>query len=145
MLMAAGFLPLGLDRAESQGAAVFGFSQLGKPLPDLKAGEAEALVLYAAGRLKGETASAVFPARLKKDADPRICFITLADGQGERKVAAGTGQGIARALDQALQEMMAIGEWVLTPAAGGRVKAVTYGGLSFDLGPPLRLEVIMDV
>lgn len=106
MLMAAGFLPLGLDRAESQSAAVFGFSQLGKPLPDLKAGEAEALVLYAAGRLEGETASAVFPARLKKDADPRICFITLADGKGERKVAAGTGQGIARALDQALQEMM---------------------------------------
>lgn len=41
--------------------------------------------------------------------------------------------------------LLAIGEWVLTPAAGGRVKAVTYGGLSIDLGPPLRLEVIMDV
>lgn len=41
--------------------------------------------------------------------------------------------------------ILAIGEWVLAPAAGGRVKAVTYGGLSLDPGPPLQLEVIMDV
>ena len=37
------------------------------------------------------------------------------------------------------------GKWVIIPAGGSRVKAVTYGGLEFHPGPPSRLRVILDV
>lgn len=101
----AAFLYLGWHRAESGTPGGVGFAQLNKPLPDLKAGEAEALVLYAAARLKGDPAPRLFPERLEKDVDPRICFISLADGKGGRKVASGAGQGLSEALDQALRNL----------------------------------------
>jgi len=106
MAAAGWFLGGGLHRSEAQTATVLGFAELGKPLPDLKTGEAEALALYAAARLKGDSAGAVFPKRLRNDAEPRICFVTLSDGKGTRKVVSGTGQGLLKALDQALQTMM---------------------------------------
>ena len=37
------------------------------------------------------------------------------------------------------------GRWSPSPKPGGRVKAVTYGGLEFDEGPPCRLRVTLDV
>ncbi len=42
-------------------------------------------------------------------------------------------------------ELVAHGGWSAAPCPGGRVKAVTYGGLEFDQGPPWRLRVIMDI
>jgi len=41
--------------------------------------------------------------------------------------------------------LLATGDWVTAPAAGGKVKAVTYGGLELDPGPPWRFRVILDV
>jgi SHS2 domain-containing protein len=37
------------------------------------------------------------------------------------------------------------GKWAPAPRPGSRVKAVTYGGLEVDVGPPWRLRVILDV
>ena len=48
-------------------------------------------------------------------------------------------------IDASSGRLVARGKWQAAPGTGGRVKAVTYGGLEFDPGPPLRLEVIMDV
>ena len=95
---------LGWQKAESQSRGVPDFNQLGQPLPDLAGGEGEALVARVVSRLKGES-PLPFPERLKKDREARICFITLADGKGMRKVAAGSGWGLSGALDQAIDSI----------------------------------------
>lgn len=41
--------------------------------------------------------------------------------------------------------LVAQGRWSPATVRGGRVKAVTYGGLELDPGPPWRFRVILDV
>ena len=78
------------------------FGALTRPLPDLRAGEGEELVSIVGSRLRGSKNVPPLPARLKADKEPRICFITIADGEGKRKVALGQGNGITQALDRAV-------------------------------------------
>lgn len=100
VLMAA-FVYMGWQKAESQPKGLPDFNSLSKPLADLQPGEGNALVAWVVSRLKGEPDQPPFPERLKKDAEPRVCFITLADGKGGRKVAVGSGWGLPGALEQA--------------------------------------------
>jgi hypothetical protein len=92
---------LGWHKAESQSKGLPDFNSMSKPLPDLQPGEGEALVALVVSRLKGEPNQPPFPERLKKDEEARVCFITLADGKGGRKVAVGSGWGLPGALSQA--------------------------------------------
>lgn len=78
------------------------FDALGKPLPDLQGREGEELVAFVVSRLRGSKTVPPFPARLRADSDPRICFLTLGDGMGKRKAALGRGRGIAQALEAAI-------------------------------------------
>jgi SHS2 domain-containing protein len=48
-------------------------------------------------------------------------------------------------IDSSAGRLVARGIWQDAPSPGGRVKAVTYGGLELDPGPPWRFKVIMDV
>lgn len=41
--------------------------------------------------------------------------------------------------------LLSRGKWMPATCPGSRVKAVTYGGLELDPGPPWRFKVIMDV
>lgn len=78
------------------------FETLGKPLPDLQGREGEEVVAFVVSRLRGEKTVPAFPVRLRADSEPRICFLTLADGKGRRKAAFGQGRGIAQALEAAV-------------------------------------------
>ena len=100
-VLVAAVVYLGWQKAESQPKGMPDFYSLSKPLPDLQTGEGNALVAWVVSRLKGETSQSPFPERLKKDAEPRVCFITLADGKGGRRVAVGSGWGLPGALEQA--------------------------------------------
>lgn len=95
------FIYMGWQKAESQSKGLPDFNSLSKPLADLQPGEGNAMVAWIVSRLKGEPNQPPFPERLKKDAEPRVCFITLADGKGGRKVAVGSGWGLPGALEQA--------------------------------------------
>jgi len=92
---------LGWQKAESQSKVLPDFNSLSKPLSDLQPGEGEALVAWVVSRLEGEPNQPPFPEGLKKDEEARVCFITLADGKGGRKVAVGSGWGLHGALTQA--------------------------------------------
>ncbi len=100
-VLVAAFVYMGWQKAESQPKGLPDFNSLSKPLADLQPGEGNALVAWVVSRLKGEPDQPPFPERLKKDAEPRVCFITLADGKGGRKVAVGSGWGLPGALEQA--------------------------------------------
>jgi hypothetical protein len=104
-LMVAAFVYLGWQKAESQSKGLPDFNNLSKPLPDLQPGEGNALVAWVVSRLKGEPKQPPFPERLKKDAEARLCFITLADGKGTRKVALGSGWGLPGAFAQAADSL----------------------------------------
>jgi hypothetical protein len=99
------FIYMGWQKAESQSKELPDFSQLGNPLPDLEDGEGELLVSIVVSRLKKESSPPAFPERLNKDEEPRICFVTLADGKGGRKVAAGSGLGLSKAIDKAIENL----------------------------------------
>ena len=48
-------------------------------------------------------------------------------------------------IDGRAGSLEAWGWWGPSPKPGGRVKAVTYGELEFDPGPPCRIRVTLDV
>jgi hypothetical protein len=100
-VLVAAFVYMGWQKAESQPKGLPDFNNLSKPLADLQPGEGNALVAWVVSRLKGEPNQPPFPERLRKDAEPRLCFITLADGKGGRMVAVGSGWGLLGALEQA--------------------------------------------
>lgn len=104
-ILVTAFLYLGWQKAESRSKGLPDFNDLAKPLSDLQPREGEALVALAVSRLKGESNQPPFPKRLMEDAEARICFITLTDGKGLRKVAAGSGRGLSAALDKAIETL----------------------------------------
>jgi len=60
-----------------------------------------------------------------------------------------TGRGVfypeTVRIDVQAGSLEAWGSWARSPKPGGRVKAVTYGDLEFDPGPPCRIRVTLDV
>jgi hypothetical protein len=92
-----------LRSAEGQTQDLPNFNQLGKPLRDLASGEPEALVSAVVSRIRGEKGPVSLPDRLRNDTEPRICFVTLADGKGKRKVSVGSGWGLAEAVSRAAE------------------------------------------
>ena len=78
------------------------FETLTRPLPDLEDREGEDVLAFVGSRLHSSMTVLSLPPRLKRDDQPRICFITLGDGEGKRKVAVGQGRGMAQALESAI-------------------------------------------
>jgi hypothetical protein len=103
LLLSAFFLSF--QKAEGQTRDLPNFNQLGKPLRDLAPGEAEVLVSAMVSRIRGEKGTMPLPERMKNDMEPRICFVTLADGKGKRKVSVGSGWGLRDAMNRAAEAL----------------------------------------